>query len=1095
MSYTNVYPSRINWENEPSIASPINATNLNKMDYALYQMDQTLETWDVTKANQSDLLLSVKSIDYDTSTGVFVFTWQNGTTKTVDLNIEKIPVSFSMSPQGVITMTTSDGTTYTADVGALIKTYTFTDSSEIDFTVTTDSSGNKTVTASIVAGSITGSKLEPNYLANCQSAANSASGSATAADGSAEDSEAWAVGTRDGVPVPSTDPAYQNNSKYWATQGGANSLAGLSDTDINSPTDGQGLVYDYATSKWKNGNVSSGSTITVFTNESSLYGRTVTLTIGQQTKTETFSNVGVAVFKGIVSTGTFTITSTTSGGDTATTTLNVPYFGNYTKQLTLFSATVTVTFPYSLGATCTLSDGTTTLSANTSPMAFDVPNSGTWTATVTLDGQTKTDSVTITTDGQTESMSFSYGTINLTYDNEFRGMSISCASGGTTITKTAPISGNSMAFYPPSTGTWTISSTYSGVSYSTSVTVSSLSTAVTAQLQMLPDGSTVTPTDDIQIWLNCAGIYDKNYTTLSEVLADTTTFDALLRDSNACNYMARSTTWAVAEGLVPEMTSATTPSGTVISSGDYSVTYAAWKAFDRNDSTNWASTSPAVANTTYVGYKFTSAVKIQCLKIKQNATNYFKKYKVQGSNDGFSSDVHDLTDTITETSAGNTSVILIPYTANYSDYRLLCVEPSVANDNVAIYTIQFYTDADITTDADAMTRIGKYDYCADKLSSNSTWAQAIGNSAYMESVWNVCVPKMTSNTAPSGVASASYVENTRYAYHAFDGSTSTAWSSYGGSLPAYVQYTFTSAVKVYKATIMSNNQSTFYLKDFTIYGSNDSGSTKNTLETVSGHSSTGGSDSYTFTNNNSYTTYGVNVTASNKDNCGFIQELQFYGRKSAQTDIVHTAPYADVYYMNGGTQTVLCTADGNGIGSVDWSDLDAGTYTLYSTVAKNPSDLTADYSKSVKITNTAIGGTTEVWLMPDGALYWYGCKVNIESCNPTNGWTSAYTSNEPTWNTNYATINGVQNKYSAIGNATAISPTKVHVIMESTRWYGNDYGLRVGENTSKNAGFGQIISQNNINNLEYYSANTTAPYLYVYGQDYRTGNVYAFWYE
>ena len=94
MSYINVYPSRINWENEPSIASPINATNLNKMDYALYQHDQTLETWDVTKANQSDLLLSVKSIDYNTSTGVFVFTWQNGTTKTVDLNIEKIPVSF-----------------------------------------------------------------------------------------------------------------------------------------------------------------------------------------------------------------------------------------------------------------------------------------------------------------------------------------------------------------------------------------------------------------------------------------------------------------------------------------------------------------------------------------------------------------------------------------------------------------------------------------------------------------------------------------------------------------------------------------------------------------------------------------------------------------------------------------------------------------------------------------------------------------------------------------------------------------------------------------------------------------------------------------
>ena len=647
MSYTNVYPSRINWENEPSIASPINATNLNKLDYAAYEFDQTFETWDVTKANQSDLLLSVKSIDYDTDTGVFVFTWQNGTTKTVDLNIEKIPVSFSMDTNGVITMTTDDGTTYTADVGALIKTYTFTDSSEIDFTVTTDSSGNKTVTASIVAGSITGSKLEPNYLANCQSAADSASGSATAADGSAEDSEAWAVGTRDGVPVPSTDPAYNNNSKYWATQGGANSLAGLSDTDINSPTDGQGLVYNYSTSKWINGNVSSGSTITVFTNESSLYGRTVTLTIGQQTKTETFSNFGVVVFKGIVSTGTFTITSSTSGGDTATATLDVPYFGNYTKQLTLFSATVTITFPYSSGATCTLSDGSTTLSANTSPMAFDVPNSGTWVATCTLDGVSKTQSFTITTDGQTETHTFEYGTINLTFDNEFRGLTLTCTDSSYTITKTAPISGNTMAFYPPSTGEWIISATYSGVPYQTSATITSLAVPVSASLQQVPDGKTVTPTDDIQKWLNCAGIFDKtSYTTLADVLADSTTLLALMSDNNAVDYLVRSTTWAsgvcanstamtdigannycantllddatwcdaicnstyfesVLNAKVPTMTSNTTPSGTCSASGS-DTGHEPFRAFDGSNSTLWQDSSGGT--TSSLTYQFANTI-------------------------------------------------------------------------------------------------------------------------------------------------------------------------------------------------------------------------------------------------------------------------------------------------------------------------------------------------------------------------------------------------------------------------------------------------------------------------------------------------------
>ena len=31
-----------------------------------------------------------------------------------------------------------------------------------------------------------------------------------------EDAEAWAKGTKDGTAVPSTDPAYQNNSKYYS---------------------------------------------------------------------------------------------------------------------------------------------------------------------------------------------------------------------------------------------------------------------------------------------------------------------------------------------------------------------------------------------------------------------------------------------------------------------------------------------------------------------------------------------------------------------------------------------------------------------------------------------------------------------------------------------------------------------------------------------------------------------------------------------------------------------------------------------------------------------------------------------------------------
>ena len=482
MAYVPVYSNRINWENEPSIVSPINATNLNKMDYALKAHDDTLANWDITKANESDLLLALKDVTYDTDTGEFVFTWFNGTTTTVDLNIEKIPVSFSMDANGVITMTTEDGTTYTADVGALIKTYTFTDSSEIDFTVTTDASGNKTVTASIVAGSIDGTKLTPNYLADCTAAKTAAQNAANAADDSAEDAEAWAVGERDGVPVPSTDPAYENNAKYWATHS-SSSFAGLTDTDITNPQNGQVPVYNSTSNKWENQNQSAGggSTVKVTTSESSLYGQSVTLSDGVNTLTETFSGSGEATFSGVTLTGSLTV-SASYGGQTATRTLSIPYFGNYTTSLSFFTATITVTFDASKGATCTL-DGTT---VSTSPYAFTVSSAGTYTASCTLDGVTKQGTAkVITTDGQTETDTIEYGTINLTYANEFRGQTITCAkTGGSTITKTAPSSGNTMSFYPDTTGTWEITGAYSGTTYSSgNITVSSLSTAVSATLQ------------------------------------------------------------------------------------------------------------------------------------------------------------------------------------------------------------------------------------------------------------------------------------------------------------------------------------------------------------------------------------------------------------------------------------------------------------------------------------------------------------------------------------------------------------------------------------------------------------------------------------
>lgn len=198
--------NRIVWENEPSMQTPINEANLNRMDAALNEIDNRVLDLDTLKAKQTDLLSALKSVLYDETTGVFTFEWFNGAKKTVDLNVEKIPVDFSMSAAGVITMTNADGTTYTADISELIKTYSFNNSNAISFTEAVDQSGNKTITANIVKGSISEDYLRPDYLADIQRESAEAHADAIR-------SRSYAIGDTTTRPGEETD-----NAKYYKEQ-------------------------------------------------------------------------------------------------------------------------------------------------------------------------------------------------------------------------------------------------------------------------------------------------------------------------------------------------------------------------------------------------------------------------------------------------------------------------------------------------------------------------------------------------------------------------------------------------------------------------------------------------------------------------------------------------------------------------------------------------------------------------------------------------------------------------------------------------------------------------------------------------------------
>lgn len=326
----------------------------------------------------------------------------------------------------------------------------------------------------------------------------------------------------------------------------------------------------------------------------------------------------------------------------------------------------------------------------------------------------------------------------VTCSSDFAGLTITASDGTSTLTEICPSSSPyEVTFILPNDGTWTISGTISGQTFTTSILIEPYETILNA----IPEGSTVLPTDDVQTWLNCAGIFDKAYTTISQVLSDSSSVTALIASNNAVDYMARSTTWT----------------------------------------------------------------------------------------------------------------------------------------------------SDVCADSSAMTKIGANDYCANKLLADSTWLNAICNSTYFESVLNAKVPTMTSNTAPSGIASqvATSAGNSYAAYLAFDGNDTTyngitpPSTTISGSTSCWIQYNFGYAFQINKLLfnyLTSFGSSTSNITKIQISGSND-GSTWNNIANINVSSNNA---SYSIQNTTKYQIIRVYVKDGSFNNPSTlpicIKTLQLYGR-------------------------------------------------------------------------------------------------------------------------------------------------------------------------------------------------------------------------
>ena len=223
--------NRINWENYPSDSTPLNESNLNRIDSATDTLDNRVISLDNTKATKTEVATLVQDVTFEEKTGIITITKKNGSKVTIDTQMEKIAVNFDYdaTTQKII-LTLIDGTKQYIDLAALITQYEFLDTETIAFSI--DSTGK--VSAIVKEASIEEKHLQPNYLAdikvetakatasqkaaaaseiNAKTSETNSKNNANNASASATKAQSYAVGGTNSRTGENTD-----NAKYYSEQ-------------------------------------------------------------------------------------------------------------------------------------------------------------------------------------------------------------------------------------------------------------------------------------------------------------------------------------------------------------------------------------------------------------------------------------------------------------------------------------------------------------------------------------------------------------------------------------------------------------------------------------------------------------------------------------------------------------------------------------------------------------------------------------------------------------------------------------------------------------------------------------------------------------
>lgn len=486
------------------------------------------------------------------------------------------------------------------------------------------------------------------------------------------------------------------NTTYWMLNASGSAVAFLNDIGdvvITNVSNGQVLMYNSTTRKWVNGTIST------------------TLSGLSDTQIASLSNGQVLKYN-----------ATSQKWE------NADEKGGILPHLIVISET---------GSTVTATKGQTVITAtetSTGHFECDLTEFGTWTIDAILGGDDAQVSLVVdTVKVYTVDDSHFHADITVKYPS---GATCNLAGQGESYYAT----GSPYTFTVHHAGQYTITVVYNGQTYTETVTVTTTGETIS---EVVPSPSSA-PANDINFWL-WFGNVSGSYSTLADILADSTALSTLMASTDAVDYLVRCTNWisdicgnqsamsyiglnnycantlladedwldgignstymeSVLNVKVPTMTSDTTPSGECIGTVARTSSNAIYKAFDGNDATysQYDYTQPDSTNpyTYSCGYNFGSSIRVKYVKgiVVENPTTSPTAITLHGSNDGitWSEVLATVTDTIPLGSASPFTItpLIVSSNAPYTMYKM---KFNFGNSQLwsGFYTLQFYGREDV----------------------------------------------------------------------------------------------------------------------------------------------------------------------------------------------------------------------------------------------------------------------------------------------------------------------------------------------------------------------------------------------------------------